>query len=150
NRQTDYAIRMLLSLAKRGTGIRASTSEIQREMVIPHSFAQCVIANLARGSFIHTFPGRDGGVSLARPAREINLRQLLEHFENHLFATDCQNFSDDCPFQRDCPICTQWDRLKLVVSQELEQITVEDLAKNSAAKQTPYIHQSTQRLLPLS
>ena len=30
NRQTDYAIRMLLSLAKREVGMRASTTEIQK------------------------------------------------------------------------------------------------------------------------
>ena len=58
NRQTDYAIRMILSLAKREAGARASTTEIQKEMAIPHSFAQRVVANLARGSFIQTYSGR--------------------------------------------------------------------------------------------
>ena len=132
NRQTDYAIRMLLSLARREAGVRASTSEIQKEMVIPHSFAQRVIANLARGSFIQTYTGRDGGVVLARPAREINLRQLLEHFENHLFASDCTRMLNSCPFDKDCPICIQWEKLQRVMSQELEQITFEDLAKSPA------------------
>ena len=80
NRQTDYAIRVILSLAKRGQGERASTSEIRKEMLIPPALAQRIVADLARGGFILTFPGRDGGLMLARPAREINLRQIVEHY----------------------------------------------------------------------
>lgn len=131
NRETEYAIRMLLSLTKRGAGLRASTTEIQEEMVIPRSFAQRIIANLARGSFVKTFPGRDGGVMLARPARDINLLQLLVYFENHYFVSGCQNSAGECPFQDECPICTQLEHLKTVISHELERVSLEDLAGNS-------------------
>jgi len=130
NRQTDYAIRMILSLAKREAGARASTTEIQKEMAIPHSFAQRVVANLARGSFIQTYSGRDGGMVLARPAREINLWQLVKHFETKLFVSGCKKDEDDCPLHQNCPICFQWDNLKNVMIQELERVNFEDLANN--------------------
>jgi len=130
NRQTDYAIRMILSLAKREAGARASTTEIQKEMAIPHSFAQRVVANLARGSFIQTYSGRDGGMVLARPAREINLWQLIKHFETQLFVSGCKKIEDDCPLYQNCPICFQWENLKNVISQELERVNFEDLANN--------------------
>lgn len=35
NRQTDYAVRMLLALAQRGEQTRLSTTAIQQEMLIP-------------------------------------------------------------------------------------------------------------------
>lgn len=135
NRQTDYAIRVLLALAQRGSGARASTSEIQREMIIPRSFAQRVIADLAHGSFILTFPGRDGGVMLARPAREINLKQLLEYFENFRITSDCQKGGISCPFMQSCPICPHWKRLQSVMTQELEQVNFEYLANSQ-----PHLH----------
>lgn len=131
NRQTEYAIRMLLSLSKREAGSRTSTTEIQQEMVIPRSFAQHIIADLARGSFVRTFPGRDGGVMLARPARDINLLQLLEYFEAHYFSSGCQNSTGDCPFRDECPICFQLERLKSVMSHELECVNLEDMANSS-------------------
>ena len=145
NRQTDYAIRMLLSLAKREVGIRASTTEIQKEMVIPHSFAQRVVANLARGSFILTYPGRDGGMTLARPAREINLRQLLEHFETHLFVSECNSTEGICPIGANCPICSQWEKLHKIMAEELEQINFEYLANSS--KQVSIISLSSGKTL---
>ena len=150
NRQTDYAIRMLLSLAKREIGVRASTTEIQKEMVIPHSFAQRVVANLARGSFIQTYPGRDGGMILARPAREINLRQLLEHFETHLFVSDCSHTESTCLLGMDCPICTQWEKLQKIMAEELEQINFEYLANSSKQIQKiPFISLPSEKAFEL-
>lgn len=98
-------------------------------MSIPHSFAQRIVADLARGAFIQTFPGRDGGVTLARPAHEINLRQLVEHFEGVLFWTQTASISGkSCPFNMDCPICLQWKHLQKTMMNELEQVNFEDLA----------------------
>lgn len=131
NRQTDYAIRMILALAKRGVGIRASTTEIQKEMVIPPSLAQRIVADLARGSFILTYPGRDGGMTLARPANEINLRQLVEHFEQNMFDTNCEQLEKNCPFEMNCPICIQWKELQIKMLSELEQVNFEDLARDT-------------------
>lgn len=131
NRQTDYAIRMLLSLAKREAGMRASTTEIQKEMVIPPSLAQRIVADLARGAFILTYPGRDGGMTLARPANEINLRQLVEHFEEKMFDNNCEQMEKTCPFEMDCPICVQWKELQVKMLSELEQVNFEDLAKST-------------------
>lgn len=130
NRQTNYAIRLLLALAQRGNDARTSTAEIQQEMLIPRFFAQQIIADLARGSFIITFPGRDGGVMLSRPARDINLLQLLEHFEDYIFATGCQNTTDECPLKEGCSICTHLERLKDIIVNELQKISIEDLTNN--------------------
>jgi len=136
NRQTEYAIRMLLALSKREVGSRAPTSEIQEEMSIPRAFAQHIIADLARGSFVKTFPGRDGGVMLARPAKEINLFQLMEYFENKAYLQGCKNENAECPFQGNCPICVQLGHLQEVISNELKKVSLDDLQK---ATNHPYL-----------
>ena len=131
NRQTDYAVRLILSLARREEGKRVSTAEIRKEMLIPPALAQRIVADLARGNFILTFPGRDGGLVLSRPAREINLRQIVEHFEGKFFISDCLIDGGDCPFDNKCPVRFRWVRLQSHIVQELEQITFEDLAKDA-------------------
>lgn len=131
NRQTDYAIRVILSLAKRELNARASTAEIQQEMLIPPSLAQRIVADLARGGFILTFPGRDGGLSLARPANEVNLRQVVEHFEGKIFVSDCLIGKGECPFDNNCPVRCRWARLQATMMQELEQITFDVLAQEA-------------------
>ena len=135
NRQTDYAVRVILSLARRGGNERASTSQIQQEMLIPPALAQRIVADLARGGFIHTFPGRDGGLTLARPAKEINLRQIVEHFEGNFFLSDCLVAAGECPFDTKCPVRCRWARLQAMILQELEQVTFEDLAREASSLQ---------------
>ena len=131
NRQTDYAVRFILSLARRDDGKRVSTAEVRKEMLIPPALAQRIAADLARGNFINTFPGRDGGLILSRPPREINLRQIVEHFEGKFFISDCLVDGGDCPFDNKCPVRFRWTRLQSQIVQELEQITFEDLAQDS-------------------
>ncbi len=88
---------------------------------------------------------------LARPAREINLRQLLEHFETHLFVSDCSHTESTCPLGMDCPICTQWEKLQKIMAEELEQINFEYLANSSKQIQKiPLISLSSEKALKLT
>ena len=131
NRQTDYAIRFILYLAQQQPGVRIPTARIRKEMQIPPALAQRIAADLARGEFIVTFPGRDGGLVLARPVQEINLRQIVEHFEGKFFISDCLLDKGNCPFDNDCPVRFRWARLQAQMVQDLEQITFEDLARDA-------------------
>ena len=131
NRQTDYAIRLILYLAQQEVGSRVSTSEVRREMQIPPALAQRIVADLARGEFIQTFPGRDGGLVLARPSEEINLRQIVEHFEGKFFISDCLVDKGNCPFDNKCPVRLRWTRLQSHIILELEQISFKDLAQDA-------------------
>ena len=98
NRKTDYAIRVILALAKAGERTLLSTSQIQQEMIIPKAQSLRVVGELARGDFINTFPGRDGGMRLARPAAKINLRQVVTHFEKKFAVSECVHGEGACPF----------------------------------------------------
>jgi len=131
NRQTDYAIRLILYLAQQEIGTRVSTAEVRKEMKIPPALAQRIVADLARGEFIQTFPGRDGGLILARSAQEINLRQIVEHFEGKFFISDCLVDKGNCPFDNKCPVRLRWTRLQSHIVLELEQITFKDLAQDA-------------------
>lgn len=133
NRRTDYAIRIILFLAKQRTGVCVSTAKIRREMLIPFALAQRIVADLARGGFIQTFPGRKGGLTLARSAALINLRQIMEHFEERFVSFDCLVSGRQCPFDEQCPIRCRWRRLQGMILQELELTTFEELASETVA-----------------
>jgi len=133
NRQTDYAVRVLLALAKRAPEARLSTAEIREEMLIPKSVSLRVVADLARGGFIETFPGRDGGISLARPPTEINLLQVTEHFETNFTISECIHAKGTCPFEEKCPVRRRWASLQTVIMKELENITFADLREDAFA-----------------
>jgi Rrf2 family protein len=133
NRQTDYAVRVVLALAKRGEGTRLSTSEIQLEMLIPKAFMTRIVAQLSRHGLIDTFPGREGGLMLPRPASQITLKDVVESFEGPILLSACLQVKgeDDCPFQSSCPVRPKWGRVQVAMMREMASITFEDLAKES-------------------
>lgn len=133
NRQTDYAIRVILSLAKRGDQALLPTSQIQQEMLIPKALSLRVVAELAKGGFIVTYPGRDGGLKLARPAAEINLRQVVTYFESNFTVSECLHGAGTCPFDHSCPVRCRWARLQALILQELENTTFEQLAQETSS-----------------
>jgi Rrf2 family protein len=123
NRQTDYAVRVILALSKKEMGKRVSTSEIGREMLIPPALLQRIVAELASGKFIHTQAGRDGGISLAHEPKDITLLQIVEHFEGELYLSDCVLKPGDCPFDKKCPVHCQWVRLKNLLRDEMARVS---------------------------
>lgn len=130
NRQTDYAVRVVLALSKRPEGSRLTTSEIGREMLIPPALLQRIVAELASGGFIKTQPGRDGGVSLARLPSQISLLQIVERFEGSLVLSDCILKEGDCPFENKCPVSCQWKRLNDLLLDEMGRTTFQQLVED--------------------
>jgi len=134
NRQTDYAVRVILALAKYGEGARLSSAEIQQEMLIPPALMSRIVATLAREGLVNTFPGRDGGLMLPRPASQINLKDIVEAFEGPILLSECLQVKgeDDCPFQSNCPVRSKWGRVQVAMMREMASITFEDLAQEAA------------------
>lgn len=131
NRQTDYAVRVVLSLSKKEKGRLFPTSEIGREMLIPPVLLQRIVAELAGGGFINTQVGRDGGISLAHNPENITLLQVVEHFEGELYLSDCVLKPGECPFDTRCPVHCQWIRLKNMLRNEMGRITFEQLVEEA-------------------
>jgi len=133
NRQTDYAVRVILALAKRGEGARLSSADIQQEMLIPKAFMTRIVAQLARDGLVNTFPGREGGLMLPHPASQITLKDVVEAFEGPILLSACLQVKgeDDCPFQSNCPVRPKWGRVQLAMLREMASITFEDLATES-------------------
>lgn len=133
NRQTDYAIRVLLSLAKRQEGSRLPASEIQKEMMIPRAFMARIVAELARHGLVDTFPGREGGISLPGPASQITLKDVVEAFEGPVLFSECMQVKseDECPFRSDCPVRSKWGRIQVAMLREMASITFDDLANEA-------------------
>ncbi len=129
NRQTDYAVRVILALSKKARGKRVPTSEIGQEMLIPPSLLQRIVAELASGGFIITQAGRDGGITLAHDPKNISLLEVVEFFEGEIYLSDCILKPGECPFELKCPVHCQWVRLKNLLRNEMASISFQQLVE---------------------
>jgi len=80
NRQTDYALRILMALA--AAGERLSVEEIARQYDISRHHLAKVAQQLHALGFVNTVRGRNGGLELAREPRMINVGDVVRKFEN--------------------------------------------------------------------
>ena len=142
NRQTDYAVRVILALAKQGEGARRSSAVIQREMLIPPALMPRIVAELAKTGLLKTYPGRDGGLMLSRPASDISLRDVVEAFEGPILLSQCLEArgEEDCPFRTNCPVSPKWGRVQVAMLREMASINFEELARE--AQGIPMLFQS--------
>lgn len=108
-RQADYAIRAILYLAEKDPNLRASTSQIAEQKHIPPSFLAKIISQLSIAGLILTSRGARGGVSLARPADQISIMEVVEAIDGPIALNQC-TFStlQTCPFGGNCPVHDMW------------------------------------------
>lgn len=128
NRKTDYAVRVMVCLARRPAGTRLATQIVQNEMLVPHAFLQRIVADLSRAELIYTFAGPNGGLQLARPPHEISLRQIWEALEGPMLISDCLNSCGDCPLENDCPVRPHWQGLQAMIVRDLDSTNLDALA----------------------
>lgn len=136
NRQTDYAVRVILALATHEMGVRLPSPAIQEEMLIPKSYMSRIVAQLANNGLVKTFAGRDGGLQLSRSADKITLKDVVEAFEGPFLLSECMQVKseDDCPFLNECHVRTKWSRVQIAMLREMASINFYDLAKESQAQ----------------
>lgn len=131
-RQADYALRAMAYLAKLEPTKRAATSQIAESKKIPPSFLAKIISQLSIAGLIHTSRGARGGVTLARPANEISILEVVEAIDGPIALNECTVSPEGCPFSGDCPIHDLWCDTQAELVEKLRTTTFDTLAAQPA------------------
>jgi Rrf2 family protein len=91
-------------------------------MQIPPSVLHRIIASLGHNHIIRTFPGREGGVQLARSAGEISLLDVFEAVEGPLQLSQCFSEDCDCPLNTPCPVQHCLRHVQKAIARELASV----------------------------
>lgn len=125
--QADYAIRAILFLAQKESDARVATSEIATAYAIPPSFLTKIISQLSIAGIIHTSRGARGGVSLARPASQISVLDVLEAIDGPITLNQCVNDPSICCNSKECLIHVFWVETCADFVDRLRNTTFENL-----------------------
>ena len=87
---TDYALRLLLTLAAPGVG-RTTISEVALGYGIARNHLTKVAYELGTLGLIKTSRGKGGGLALARPAESINLGAIVRATEGDFALVPCKS-----------------------------------------------------------
>jgi Rrf2 family protein len=82
--KSDYALRALIEIARRGEGGPVSAEEIGRLQDIPHGFLQAILADLRRAGILVAQRGQSGGWRLNRDADGITVADVIRAVDGPL------------------------------------------------------------------
>lgn len=128
-REGDYGIRSVLYLARQPYKKISFVNEISEEYKIPRSFLAKILQKLVKAKIVRSYRGVKGGFSLAKPAREISMMDVLEAVEGKLYLNICLMDKKQCGFSKHCPVHSVWANAQAKVAEILKKANFEDLAR---------------------
>jgi Rrf2 family transcriptional regulator, iron-sulfur cluster assembly transcription factor len=115
-------------LAQHGEGKVMLLREIAEARGLPPDFLAKIFQKLARHKVVSSHRGAVRGYGLARPAREISLREILEALEGPDLFSRCIFWPGQCGDQSPCRLHEQWGKIRPQLQAMMETVTLEQVA----------------------
>jgi FeS assembly SUF system regulator len=125
----DYAVVLMTAAARRQTGERLSATELSAETGVPLPTTQKLMGQLAAARLLDSVRGASGGFSLARPAAEISLADVVEAVEGPIAMTVCSEGRTDCALDAHCRVKPHMGVVGSAVRGALGAVTLMELAR---------------------
>ena len=101
----DYAVVLMTAAARRPAGERLSATELSQDTGVPLPTTQKLMGQLAASGLLNSVRGASGGFSLARPASEISLVDIVEAVEGPIALTMCSEANNhECALDAHCRV----------------------------------------------
>lgn len=132
--KSRYATRAMIELALNYGNGHIQLKEIARRQNISDKYLEQVLFPLRTKGFVYTQKGNRGGYSLAKPPEQITLYDIINNVEGSLAPTTCVDYEDTCDRVNVCVTRDVWAKLKNRLTEELNAITLAELAEEQKRK----------------
>ncbi|MBC8274920.1 MAG: Rrf2 family transcriptional regulator [Chloroflexi bacterium] len=130
-----YGTRALLDLALHRKEEPVLLRDIAQRQQISLSYLEQLVAPLKAGGLVRSTRGVKGGISLAKPAEDISLNEVIQLLEGPTAPVDCVIDPDLCDRSRFCATRDVWSELKTAIDSVLDSTTLRDLVEKQKQKQ---------------
>jgi Rrf2 family protein len=135
SKKTQYAIVALTRLAKEYGNGSMQIREIAEKENIPQGFLENILLELRKLGILGSKLGKSGGYFLLRKPEEVNLAEIVRHFEGTIALMYCvsEKAYQPCEFCRDestCGIRKVFKEIRDTSYEILQRTTLEVLARS--------------------
>lgn len=123
-RQSEYAIRTMLELAKAPAGELLSTRYISEQQNIPEDFLKKTVKLLVLADLVYTQRGTNGGIRLIKSPDQISILDIITAVEGPMALNVCLAPGYQCPNQPGCPVSAVMARAQQALVRELGASTL--------------------------
>lgn len=122
--EADYAVRIVEFLAVHPERVDAKT--ISEKTNVTLRFTLKILRTLVADGIVCSYKGAKGGYKLAKPAKEITLRRVIEAVEGPYMISRCQGDSYSC-HRTDCRLHGIYAEVSAMVRSKLDSYTFDSI-----------------------
>ena len=130
-RAADYAVRVMIHLAKTPRDTRMSLPVLAGATGAPESFLSKVLQSLTRARLITSQRGPAGGFQMSAPGRQASMREVIEAIDGPMNLNVCLGNNQGCPRRLWCPAHPVWVKAQEAVIDVLNEARITDLANGN-------------------
>jgi Rrf2 family protein len=125
--KTRYGLRFMVNLGSNVKDGNVQLSDIAKDENISEKYLSQIVIPLKSAGLILSERGANGGYRLARAAKNINLKEIVEVFEGSLYPVDCVTDPGTCERGTLCVTQEVWKKVGDALIITLENINLESL-----------------------
>ena len=133
--KAEYGVRLMVELGRQPGSAPVSLSAVAEAERLPLSYLEHLVARLRKAGLVNSTRGAHGGYTLARPAAEITMNQVVEALEGQIAPMECFHETPEgkvsCSHEDDgdrlCATKLLWTRVQGGVSRALTGTTLAEL-----------------------
>lgn len=132
--ETDYALRCVLCLASKESGMVRAT-ELVRDIAAPEYVARKMITRLGAAGILQAKPGPKGGVCLAKSPEKISVYDVVSCIERDLCINRCLGGEGTCTRNAisTCSVHRYLQKLQSDMEASMREMTFDKLVKQNAS-----------------
>lgn len=129
-----YSLRMLLDLAMNQSEGYIALKDIAKRQNISKKYLEQIVPLLNKSGLLRANRGYQGGYMLSKPAAECTVGEILRLTEGSLVPVSClENDCNQCFMATECMTLPIWEGLYKVITDYLDNITLQDIIDNNPA-----------------
>jgi Rrf2 family cysteine metabolism transcriptional repressor len=134
--KAEYGIRVMAHLAHRNGSQPISLGSIADAEGLPLAYLEHLVQRLRKAELVESRRGAHGGYTLARPAEEITMAEVVSALEGEIAPIECITADADgvltCTREgatAPCPTKLLWTRVQGSIVRTLNEMTLDDLVQ---------------------
>jgi Rrf2 family transcriptional regulator, cysteine metabolism repressor len=141
--KAEYGIRVMAHLARHDGSQPISLSSIADAEGLPLAYLEHLVQRLRKAELVESRRGAHGGYTLARPAAEVTMAEVVAALEGEIAPIECITADADgvltCAREgaSPCPTKLLWTRVQGSIVRTLNEMTLDDLVLPMKKEPTP-------------
>ena len=133
-RNTDYAVRLMVNLARNYRKGPVSTRTAAAEEDVPYQLACKLMQKMHNAKLLESSMGPKGGFHLSRDPSKISLLELIETIQGPISVNRCLSRTDSCQRQESCPVTAKLAKIQEYIFQYFGGLTLDQFVNGRRTK----------------